>query len=107
MSLPPETEDALVALLAVRDGLVPEAVVQKLLLKSDGSKRLARLLVASLAMSAVLLWMAPESDKWLDWNWWERSLQLALLVASGLLVYLAAQGILGTRLRDFYTQKPH
>jgi serine/threonine-protein kinase len=45
VSLPPETEDALVALYAVRDGLVPEASVQKLLLKSDGSKRLARLLV--------------------------------------------------------------
>ena len=65
MSLPPETEDALVALLAVRDGLVPEAVVQKLLLKSDGSKRLARLLVENGKLSiddrqALLARLDPE-----------------------------------------------
>jgi putative peptidoglycan lipid II flippase len=64
-----------------------------------------RLLVATLAMAATLLLLSPPLELWQQWGWWDRSLQLALLVMEGLVVYVGCQMIMGTRMRDFYTQK--
>ena len=66
---------------------------------------LLRLLVASSMMIAVLLWLVPPNEQWLAWQWWERALQLGVLVAAGLAVYLIAQFALGLRGRDFYAPK--
>ena len=66
---------------------------------------LLRLLAASSLMIAVLLWLVPPIEQWLAWQWWERALQLGLLVAAGLAAYLAAQLAMGLRGRDFYAPK--
>ena len=66
---------------------------------------LLRLLAASSLMIAVLLWLVPPIEQWLAWLWWERALQLGLLVAAGLAAYLAAQLAMGLRGRDFYAPK--
>jgi putative peptidoglycan lipid II flippase len=78
-----------------------------LVLQAGWWRFLLRLLVATGAMCLVLLWLAPALDEWQGWDWWQRSMQLAEMVAAGLLVYLVGQGLMGTRIRDFYTQKPH
>ena len=66
---------------------------------------LLRLLAATSMMLAVLLWLVPPNEQWLAWQWWERALQLGLLVAAGLAAYLAAQLAMGLRGRDFYAPK--
>ena len=66
---------------------------------------LLRLLAASSLMIAVLLWLVPPIEQWLAWLWWERALQLGLLVAAGLAAYLTAQLAMGLRGRDFYAPK--
>ena len=78
-----------------------------LVLQAGWARFLLRLLLSTAAMCLVLVWLSPGTADWLAWDWRQRSLQLALLVAAGLLVYLASLGLLGTRIRDFYTQKPH
>jgi putative peptidoglycan lipid II flippase len=65
-----------------------------------------RLLVATGVMAATLLLLSPPLELWQQWNWWDRSLQLGLLVIAGLVVYVGSQMIMGTRMSDFYTQKP-
>lgn len=75
-------------------------------LQPGWSPFLLRLLIATLAMAAALLLLTPEPELWQSWGWWDRALQLALLVTAGLVVYVGTQLILGTRMRDFYTQKP-
>jgi putative peptidoglycan lipid II flippase len=67
---------------------------------------LVRLLVATGVMAATLLLLSPPLELWQQWNWWDRSLQLGLLVIAGLVVYVGSQMIMGTRMSDFYTQKP-
>ncbi len=67
---------------------------------------LLRLLVATVAMAGALVLLTPAPELWQQWHWWERSMQLTLLVAEGLVVYVGTQMIMGTRMRDFYTQKP-
>ena len=66
---------------------------------------LLRLLAASSLMIAVLLWLVPPIEQWLAWQWWERALQLGLLVAAGLAAYLGVQLAMGLRGRDFYAPK--
>jgi putative peptidoglycan lipid II flippase len=66
---------------------------------------LERLFIASAAMGAVILLLTPEPALWPQWDWWQRSLQLGLLVLAGLSTYLLCQLMMGTRIRDFYTQK--
>jgi putative peptidoglycan lipid II flippase len=65
-----------------------------------------RLMVATAVMAWALVLLTPEQELWQQWGWWERSMQLALLVVEGLVSYVGTQMIMGTRLRDFYTQKP-
>jgi putative peptidoglycan lipid II flippase len=88
-------------------GLLLQGLRRKGLLElQPGWKQfLLRLLIASAAMGSVILLLAPESALWLEWDWWQRSLQLGLLVLAGLFTYLLSQLMMGTRIRDFYTQK--
>lgn len=69
-------------------------------------KLLIRLLSATLVMALVLFWLTPAVAEWQDWGWKQRSLQLGGLVVAGLLAYIASHLALGSRIRDFYTQKP-
>ncbi len=69
------------------------------------SRFFARLCIATLAMVMVLWWLLPEAQAWQGWPWWQRALELALLVTAGLVAYLVSHALLGTRLADFYTQK--
>lgn len=66
---------------------------------------LVRLLGATAAMAGILLWLMPEAAQWHDWDWWQRSVELTLLVAAGILVYLLIHVLMGTRIGDFSTQK--
>ena len=65
---------------------------------------LGRLTLATLTMALALWLTTPGIAEWQQWGWFERSVQLALLVLEGLLIYLLLQLLMGTRLRDFYTQ---
>jgi putative peptidoglycan lipid II flippase len=69
------------------------------------SALLLRLLVSSSLMLAVLYWLVPPAAQWLEWSWYVRAQQMAMLVASGLGTYLIAQVVLGTRISDFYAPK--
>jgi hypothetical protein len=56
-------------------------------------------------MSIALWLMLPEPSQWQFWGWLDRSLQLGLVVMSGLLAYLAGHLLLGARIKDFYNPK--
>jgi putative peptidoglycan lipid II flippase len=73
--------------------------------QSGWAKLLLRLVVSTLAMAIALLLMLPEPSQWQSWGWLERSLQLGLVVMSGLLAYLAGHLLLGARIKDFYNPK--
>ena len=74
-------------------------------LQANWGSFLLRLLAATAAMALLVSLLLPAPQNWLAWSWHERSVQLALLVLAGLAAYLLSQFLLGTRLRDFYTQK--
>ncbi|MFT5483223.1 MAG: putative peptidoglycan lipid II flippase [Halieaceae bacterium] len=61
-----------------------------------------RLLLATLAMSSLLLLMRPGIELWLDWGWQQRVAQLALLVVAGVGSYLAVLAACGVKIRDFH-----
>jgi putative peptidoglycan lipid II flippase len=67
---------------------------------------LGRLLASCGAMAVALWLLLPDFADWQGWSWWERALELGLLVAAGLAAYLGCQALLGTRPGDFYTQLP-
>ncbi len=66
---------------------------------------LLRLGTSTLLMALVLWWLLPDAAGWAGWNWWQRAMELAILVAAGLLTYVTSHLLLGTRPADFYTQK--
>jgi putative peptidoglycan lipid II flippase len=74
-------------------------------LQPGWGKLAARLAISTLVMCVALLWWLPPLEQWQAWGPVERSLQMATLVALGLLGYLGSHALLGTRIRDFYTQK--
>ena len=59
-----------------------------------------RLLVATVAMAALLLWLVPATADWLSWGWQRKAWEMALLVVGGMVVYLGVLFALGLRLRD-------
>jgi putative peptidoglycan lipid II flippase len=61
---------------------------------------LIRLLLSTLAMVLLVQLLSPDGASWDAWNWWQRSLQMAQLVAAGLVAYLVTQWVLGARLSD-------
>lgn len=75
---------------------------QRLYLPQPGwAKFLAKLVVAVLAMSAVLLATMHWLPAWEQGAMLERFLRLGLLVVAGLLAYFGMLAVLGFRLRDF------
>jgi len=83
-------------------GLLRENV---LVFQPEWGRFLARLLLSTLVMGLCLRLVAPDVADWAARNWSSRALELALLVAGGLGVYLGAQLAMGARMRDFYTAK--
>ena len=66
-----------------------------------------RLLLASAVLVAVILWLAPEPAAWLEWQWQQRALQMALLCCSGAAVYFVAHLLVGTRMLHLRPPAPH
>ncbi|WP_067518919.1 murein biosynthesis integral membrane protein MurJ [Endozoicomonas ascidiicola] len=61
----------------------------------------ARILIANLAMAATLVWLAADIEQWLGWSLVERLTQTALLVCSGMLVYIIVLLVSGVRPAQF------
>jgi putative peptidoglycan lipid II flippase len=61
---------------------------------------LLRLVLATLAMSAVLVLILPAPDLWFAWGPLQRALGIALVCAAGAMVYAIAHLVSGTRLSD-------
>jgi putative peptidoglycan lipid II flippase len=62
-----------------------------------------RLVLATLAMTATLLWLNHEISQWLAWDWQRRALEMAQLCAAGAGAYLLVHLLLGTRFRHLRT----
>lgn len=67
---------------------------------------MARLLVSTTLMALLVWGTSPPLEMWDSWSWPQRSARLAALVGEGVVVYLLSHLIMGTRISDFYTQKP-
>ncbi|MCG8672186.1 MAG: murein biosynthesis integral membrane protein MurJ [Pseudomonadales bacterium] len=61
---------------------------------------LGRLLVANVILLGVMIALNPESQLWLGWGWWERSMQMAILVVAGVAAYFVTLLVLGLRKHD-------
>ncbi|MAB42756.1 MAG: murein biosynthesis integral membrane protein MurJ [Pseudomonadales bacterium] len=59
-----------------------------------------RLVLATAAMAALLIWLVPATPDWLAWGWQRKAWEMTLLVVGGMLVYLAVLFALGLRLRE-------
>lgn len=57
-----------------------------------------RIVIATLAMSALLAFW-PGANSWSDWLWWQRLLNLGLMVGAAIGLYLAVMLALGLRKR--------
>jgi putative peptidoglycan lipid II flippase len=57
-----------------------------------------RLLASTGIMAGAVLWVTPDLPQWLSWDWQRRGLEMALVVAVGVLVYLVSHLATGTRL---------
>ena len=81
-------------------GLLRDGVYQ---LHGGWGRYALRLIVATLAMTAVLLLLGQEAAHWLAWDWQRRAIELALLCGAGAGAYLLVHLLLGTRLRHLRT----
>jgi putative peptidoglycan lipid II flippase len=59
-----------------------------------------RVLVASMAMAALLIWGAGDLSSWLQWNLWQRAGQLVLWVVAGGGAYFGVLLVMGVRVRE-------
>ncbi|HHF3005757.1 murein biosynthesis integral membrane protein MurJ [Vibrio diabolicus] len=59
-----------------------------------------RLVIASAAMVAAILWQLEDMSVWLDWSFAHRSGVLGMLIALGAVVYLVVLFLTGARLKD-------
>jgi len=65
---------------------------------------LLRLVLASAAMVAVVMWLDRDVAQWLAWGWRDRVIWLALLVVAGVATYLITLLLAGLRLRHLLTR---
>ena len=65
-----------------------------------------RLLAATAAMVAVVVWLCPPTETWLGWSLQQRVWWLALTCGAGGAAYLGVHAALGTRLRHLRTPIP-
>jgi putative peptidoglycan lipid II flippase len=56
-----------------------------------------RLVLATAAMAAVVLWLSDDWREWLAWEWHHRALKMALVVVSGSVAYIGIHLLTGTR----------
>jgi len=60
-----------------------------------------RLLAATAAMAAVVLYLSPSSAQWLLWDWSARAAEMGQVCALGALAYVLVHVVAGTRLRQW------
>ena len=77
-------------------GLVREGVYR---MQPQVVRYVLRLVLATLIMSAAVVWLVADPGQWLEWPWQRRAAEMALLCAVGIAAYLATHLLLGTRLR--------
>jgi putative peptidoglycan lipid II flippase len=71
---------------------------EKILSGDDGFNRtLLKILLASIAMALFIYFMLPQFDSWSDWRWYDRLLELALIILPAILCYGAVLWIMGIR----------
>jgi putative peptidoglycan lipid II flippase len=58
-----------------------------------------RLLAATAAMAAAVLYATAGLEQWLAWTWQQRALEISMVVAIGVLAYLLVHLLVGTRFR--------
>lgn len=63
----------------------------------------ARLLSATIAMMAVLVWLNPDSGDWLFWGWQRRATEMLWICSAGGIVYVLVHALLGTRFKHLRT----
>lgn len=91
---------ALVNAALLYRGLHREGVYQ---LTSETLWFVARLALSGAVMVAVLLWMLPGMQQWLDWSLAHRALWLAGLIGVGAMAYVISVIVLGVRPRHLRT----
>ncbi|MEM6579915.1 MAG: murein biosynthesis integral membrane protein MurJ [Pseudomonadota bacterium] len=62
-----------------------------------------RLLSATVAMLAVLIWLNPDSSNWLLWDWRRRAIEMLWICCAGGLAYVLVHALLGTRFKHLRT----
>ncbi|MEM8659448.1 MAG: murein biosynthesis integral membrane protein MurJ [Pseudomonadota bacterium] len=62
-----------------------------------------RLLSATIAMLAVLMWLNPDSSDWLFWDWRRRGTEMLWICCAGGLAYVLVHAMLGTRFKHLRT----
>ncbi|MEH6498020.1 MAG: murein biosynthesis integral membrane protein MurJ [Pseudoalteromonas distincta] len=58
-----------------------------------------RLIAACVAMSAVVIWMVPDTQQWFAWGWQNKVWEMTLLVVAGIGVFAATLVATGMRMR--------
>jgi putative peptidoglycan lipid II flippase len=79
-------------------GLRREGVLQ---LQPGWGLLFVRVLIASVAMAALLVWGAGDLAHWMQWGMWERVGYLLMWVVLGKGVYFGLLVVMGVRLREF------
>jgi putative peptidoglycan lipid II flippase len=67
---------------------------------------LLRLCLASGVLVAVILWLAPDQQAWLGWQWQRRAFELAVICSAGVVVYFFAHAVVGTRMLHLRVPTP-
>jgi putative peptidoglycan lipid II flippase len=67
---------------------------------------LARIVIASSAMAALLAWLGGDLAFWLESGSLARVLRLSGLIAAGIVVYFGVLWLLGVRAGEFRLQPP-
>jgi putative peptidoglycan lipid II flippase len=78
-------------------GLRRDGVLQ---LQPGWALMFGRVLLASVAMAALLLWGTGDLSDWLQWGLWQRVGQLLLWVGLGMVVYGGGLLVMGVRVRE-------
>ncbi|MFK8051203.1 MAG: murein biosynthesis integral membrane protein MurJ [Halioglobus sp.] len=58
-----------------------------------------RLLASTFTMAVTIVYLVPETQLWLNWNWQQRAVEMAQLCIAGGVVYLLVHVMAGTRMR--------
>ncbi len=58
---------------------------------------LFRIIIATIAMTAVIIWLSPDSSQWSQWGSVQRLTNLALIIFPGIIIYFALLWLQGIR----------